>query len=157
MFYITKSYILIALSVYDVTIMLLVLHFLWQNRPLYITAPGKSSGPSQIGPDVNRRAEFPIPSLWAKLLEEIRLGHSSAERRPGIADVKNGVTSRVRSGLSVTELGNFCSREHPLREVINNHFSEILGYGFQDLGFQLWGLDFHTRGFQDRNLKTFRT
>jgi hypothetical protein len=24
------------------------------------------------------------------------------------------------------------------------------------LGFQLWGLDFHTRGFQDRNLKTFR-
>ncbi len=34
---------------------------------------------------------------------------------------------------------------------------EILGYGFQDLGSQLWGLDFHTRGFQDRNLKTFRT
>jgi hypothetical protein len=25
------------------------------------------------------------------------------------------------------------------------------------LGSQLWGLDFHTRGFQDRNLKTFRT
>jgi hypothetical protein len=24
------------------------------------------------------------------------------------------------------------------------------------LGSQLWGLDFHTRGFQDRNLKTFR-
>jgi hypothetical protein len=34
---------------------------------------------------------------------------------------------------------------------------EILGYGFQDLGSQFWGLDFHTRGFQDRNLKTFRT
>jgi len=34
---------------------------------------------------------------------------------------------------------------------------EILGYGFQDLGSQLWGLDFHTHGFQDRNLKTFRT
>jgi hypothetical protein len=34
---------------------------------------------------------------------------------------------------------------------------EILGYGFQDLRSQLWGLDFHTRGFQDRNLKTFRT
>jgi hypothetical protein len=34
---------------------------------------------------------------------------------------------------------------------------EILGYGFQDLGSQLWGLDFHTRGFQDRNLKTFKT
>jgi hypothetical protein len=26
---------------------------------------------------------------------------------------------------------------------------EILGYGFQDLGSQLWGLGFHTRGFQD--------
>jgi hypothetical protein len=24
------------------------------------------------------------------------------------------------------------------------------------LGSQLWGLDFHTRGFQDQNLKTFR-
>jgi hypothetical protein len=25
------------------------------------------------------------------------------------------------------------------------------------LGSQLWGLDFHTRGFQDWNVKTFRT
>jgi len=33
----------------------------------------------------------------------------------------------------------------------------LSGHGFQDLGSQLWGLDFHTRGFQDRNLKTFRT
>jgi hypothetical protein len=33
---------------------------------------------------------------------------------------------------------------------------QISGHGFQDLGSQLWGLDFHTRGFQDRNLKTFR-
>jgi hypothetical protein len=24
------------------------------------------------------------------------------------------------------------------------------------LGSQLWGLDFHIHGFQDRNLKTFR-
>jgi hypothetical protein len=24
------------------------------------------------------------------------------------------------------------------------------------LGSQFWGLDFHTRGFQDQNLKTFR-
>jgi hypothetical protein len=24
------------------------------------------------------------------------------------------------------------------------------------LGSQLWGLDFHTHGFQDQNLKTFR-
>ncbi len=44
------------------------------------------------GPGANWRAEFPVPSLWAKLLEEIRLGHSSAEQRPGIAEVKNGVT-----------------------------------------------------------------
>jgi hypothetical protein len=64
-----------------------------------------------------------------------------------------------------------------VREVISGHFSEsfssstmyvrvgqpskktweILGYGFQDLESQLWGLDFHTRGFQDQNLKTFRT
>jgi hypothetical protein len=29
----------------------------------------------------------------------------------------------------------------------------FLGHGFQDLGSQLWGLDFHIRGFQDRNLK----
>ncbi len=28
-------------------------------------------------------------------------------------------------------------------------------HGFRDLGSQLWGLDFHIRGFQDRNLKTF--
>ncbi len=54
-------------------------------------------------------------------MTKIRLGHSSAERRPGIADVKNRVPGRVRSGLSVTELGNFCSREHPLREVISSH------------------------------------
>jgi len=50
----------------------------------------------------------------------------------------------------------------------------FLGHGFQDLGFQLWGLGnfriwfsglgistlgpgFSHRGFQDRNLKTFRT
>jgi len=35
---------------------------------------------------------FLFPVCGAKLLEEIRLGHSSAEQRPGIADVKNGVT-----------------------------------------------------------------
>jgi hypothetical protein len=34
---------------------------------------------------------------------------------------------------------------------------ERTGHGFQDLGSQLWGLDFHTRGFQDRTLKTFKT
>ncbi len=89
----------------------------------------RSSGFRLTGPDANRRAEFPVPSLWAKLLEEIRLRHSSAERRPGIADVKNGVPGRVRSGLCVTKLGNFCSREHPLREVISSHFSESFWYG----------------------------
>ncbi len=62
-----------------------------------------------VGPGANWRAEFPVPSLWAKLLEEIRLRHSSAERTPGIADVKNGVPGRVQSGLCVTELANFCS------------------------------------------------
>jgi hypothetical protein len=42
-------------------------------------------------------AKNPITQIHrAKLLEEIRLGHSSAERRPEIADVKNGVTGPVR-------------------------------------------------------------
>jgi len=68
-------------------------------------------------------------------LEEIRLRHSSAERRPGIADVKNGVPGRVRSGLCVTELGNFCSTEHPLREVISSHFSESFWYVVADFGY----------------------
>jgi hypothetical protein len=45
-------------------------------------------------PDANRRVEFLVPSLWAKLLEEIKLGHSSTERRPRIADVKNRVCHR---------------------------------------------------------------
>jgi len=72
---------------------------------LYINSlrPSRSSGFKPIGPGANRRAEFLVPSLWAKLLEEIRLRHSSAEQRPGIADVKNGVPGRVRSGLCVTK------------------------------------------------------
>jgi len=73
------------------------------------------------GPGANRRVEFPIPSLWAKLLEEIRLGHSSVERRPEIANVKNGVMGR-------TVYDNFCSREHPLREVIPNPVHTCLNY-----------------------------
>jgi len=98
---------------------------------LYINSlrPWRSSGFRPTGLSGNRRAEFPVPSLWAKLLEEIRLWHSSSERRPEIANVKNGVPSRVRSGLCVTELGNFCSKEHPLREVISSHFSESFWYG----------------------------
>jgi hypothetical protein len=101
-------------------------------------------GPALIG-----GRNFPVPSLWAKL----RLGHSSAERRPGIADVKNGVTGRVRSALSVAEL-----QRTPIEGSYQQSlFGEFSGHGFQDLGSQLWSLDFHTRGFQDRNLKTFRT
>ncbi len=69
-------------------------HSLRGNRTRTGTATAVRSGNLQA--DANRRAEFPVPSLWAKLLEEIRLGHSSAERRPGIADVKNGVTGPVR-------------------------------------------------------------
>jgi hypothetical protein len=101
------------------------------NSILYINSlcPWRSSGFRPTGPGANWRAEFLVPSLWAKLLEEIRLRHSSAERRPGIANVKNGVSGRVRSGLCVMELGNFCSREHPLREVISSHFSESFWYG----------------------------
>ncbi len=100
-----------------------VLHLNSPAEPAHFR-PWRSSGFGPPGLGANRRAKFPVPSLWAKLLEEIRLRHSSAERRSGIADVKNEVTGRVRSGLSVTELGNFCSREHPLREVISSHFSE---------------------------------
>ncbi len=56
-------------------------HSLRGNRTRTGTATAVRSG--NLQPDANRRAEFPVPSLWAKLLEEIRLGHSSAERRPG--------------------------------------------------------------------------
>jgi len=119
------------------------------------TATAVRSGNLQA--DANRRAEFPVPSLWAKLLEEIRLGHSSAERRPGIADVKNGVTGPVRRPGPA---------RHPPRRAtdrpgtlwgLGNFRIWFSGHGFQDLGSQLWGLDFQTRGFQDGNLKTFRT
>jgi hypothetical protein len=36
-----ESFVLLEPPVCDVTIMLPVLHFLWQNRPLDITAPGR--------------------------------------------------------------------------------------------------------------------
>jgi hypothetical protein len=101
------------------------------NSILYINSlrPWWSSGFKPIGPDANWRAKFLVPNLWAKLLEEIRLRHSNAEWRPGIADIKNEVHGQVRSGLCVTKLGNFCSREHPLREVISSHFLESFWYG----------------------------
>jgi hypothetical protein len=53
----------------------------------------------ESGPGANGRVKFPVPSLWAKLLEEIRLGHSSAEWRPGIANIKNRVRHRRPTGL----------------------------------------------------------
>jgi len=61
-------------------------------------------GFKETGPDANWRAEFPVPSLWAKLLEEIRLGHFSAERRPGIANFKNRVRHRRPTGPGPTLL-----------------------------------------------------
>jgi hypothetical protein len=134
--------------------------------------PWRSLGASPPGPDANRRAEFPVPSLWAKLLEEIRLGHSSAERRPGIVDVKNGVTGRVRSGLSenthwrklsaVTFRRVFlhlqCLSDRQGRAArqkdLGNFRIWFSRHGFQDLRSQLWGLGnfriwFSRHGFQD--------
>ncbi len=120
--------------------------------------PWRSLGASPPEPDANRRAEFPVPSLWAKLLEEIRLGHSSAERRPGIVDVKNGVTGRVRSGLSEnTHWGKLSAvtfrRVFLHLQCLSDSLTgragrpgkktwEILGYGFQDMVFKTWDLNF---------------
>jgi len=56
-------------------------------------------GFKETEPDVYRRAKFPVPSLWAKLLEEIKLGHSNVKRRPGIANVKNRVRHKRPTGL----------------------------------------------------------
>jgi hypothetical protein len=81
-------------------------------------------GPALIG---GRNFLFPVcgQSYWRKLGYDILARNGD----PGIADVKNGVPGRVRSGLCVTELGNFCSGEHPLREVISSHFLESFWYG----------------------------
>jgi hypothetical protein len=61
------------------------------------------------------------------------------------ANSKQGRAGRQGQGRAAKQkdLGNF-------RIWFSRH-------GFQDLGSQLWGLDFHTRGFQDQNLKTFKT
>ncbi len=66
--------------------------------------PWRSSAFRSTGPGTNRRAEFPVPSLWAKLLEEIRLGHSSAERRSGIANIKNRLSGPCTGGTGTTVL-----------------------------------------------------
>ncbi len=85
-------------------------------------------GPALIG---GRNFLFPVcgQSYWR---------HSSAERRPGIADVKNGVPGRVRSGLCVTELANFCSREDPLTEVMSSQFRKLFGMVVADFGYCSW-------------------
>ncbi len=82
------------------------------------------------------------------------------ERRPGIADVKNEVTSRVRSGLSVTELQRTPTEGSYQQSLFGEFFFiynvcltgragrpgkkiwEILGYGFQDMVFTTWDLNF---------------
>jgi hypothetical protein len=102
------------------------------NRTRTGTATAVRSGNLQA--DANRRAEFPVPSLWAKLLEEIRLGHSSAERRPGI-------DPGTPHGGRLTGPALFGAWE-------------ILGYGFQDMVFRTWDLNFGAweilgHGFQD--------
>jgi len=58
--------------------------------------------------------------------------------------------SRISSGHGFQDLGSQLWG-------LGNFRIWLSGHGFQDLGSQLWALDFHTRGFQDRNLKTFRT
>jgi hypothetical protein len=50
----------------------------------------------------------------------------------------------------------FALRVSKTQKDLGNFRIWFSGHGFQDLGSQLWGLDFHTCGFQDRNLKTFR-
>jgi len=73
-----------------------------RNKIHYVRDGARVSGGP--GPALIGGRNFLFPVCGQNLLEEIRLGHSSAEWRPGIADVKNGVTGRVRFGLSVTEL-----------------------------------------------------
>jgi len=76
------------------------------------------------------------------------------------------VLGRTRCGFPKPKPGNFLDMifrmwDPQFLETWSLHFGfprpkktwEILGYGFQDLGSQLWGLDFHTHGFQDWNLK----
>jgi hypothetical protein len=87
-----------------------VTHSLDRTRPrvLYINSlrPSRSSGFRTTRPGANRRVEFPVPSLWAKLLEEIRLRHSSTERRPEIP------TSRTGSGPGPVQ--TMCDRARQL-------------------------------------------
>ncbi len=59
-------------------------------------------------------------------------------------------------GSSVFGDLEFALRVSKTQKDLGNFRIWFSGHGFQDLGSQLWGLDFHTRGFQDRNLKTFR-
>jgi len=80
------------------------------------------------------------------------------------------ILGRTRCGFPRPKLGNFQDvgssvfgdLEFALwvsktQKDLGNFRIWFSGYGFQDLGSQLWSLDFHTRNFQDQNLKTFRT
>ncbi len=60
-------------------------------------------------------------------------------------------------GSSVPRDLEFALRVSKTQKDLGNFRIWFSEHGFQVLGSQLWGLDFHTRGFQDRNLKTFKT
>jgi len=60
-------------------------------------------------------------------------------------------------GSSVFGDLEFALRVSKTQKDLENFRIWFSGHGFQDLGSQLWGLDFHTRSFQNWNLKTFRT
>jgi hypothetical protein len=59
-------------------------------------------------------------------------------------------------GSSVFGDLEFALRVSKTQKDLGNFRIWFPGHGFQNLRSQLWGLDFHTRCFQDRNLKTFR-
>jgi hypothetical protein len=62
------------------------------------------------------------------------------------------------SGHGILSFGDleFALRVSKTQKHLGNFRIWFSEHDFQDLGSQLWSLDFHTRGFQDRNLKTFR-
>jgi hypothetical protein len=81
------------------------------------------------------RAEFPVPSLWAKLLEEIRLRHSSAEQRPGIADVKNGVPGRSGPGCVWRSSATFAPENTHRGKLSAVTFRKVFGMVVADFGY----------------------
>ncbi len=59
-------------------------------------------------------------------------------------------------GSSVFGDLEFALRVSKTQKDLGNFRIWFSWHGFQDLGSQLWGLNFHTRDFEDRNLKTFK-